>query len=75
MTRSPFTTGRPHRRGYRPRNPKLVEAYFVYPLAGPIELAKRTDLTVSEVIEGLARHGLPMNRAFDRGEGLRDGDA
>lgn len=66
MTRAPFLTGRPMRKHYRPRNPALVEAYFAYPLAGPVELAQRTGMTVSEVIEGLARHGLPMNTAFER---------
>lgn len=66
MTRSSFLTGKPKRRHYTPRNPALVEAYFAYPLAGPRELAQRTQMTVSEVIEGLERHGLPMNTAFER---------
>lgn len=67
MTRAPFRTARPARKhNVVPHNPELVEAYFLFPLEGAHELALRTGMTPSEVIEGLNQRGLPMGTVFER---------
>jgi len=44
----------------------LIEAYFAFPWTGPLELARLTGMTFSEVVEQLDRRGFPRTPVFDR---------